>query len=155
MSGVVPQEGLGRPQPFLRTDQQEGQLNQDRRREDDGQDFFAQHGSLSRGCSVYPLVPKLRLGTRLAPSFALPKHSLGHKGVPKCNLGTRGKTAVPALHCLLVAQAFQPVHRCGGRGRPPYHLTPDSLTPGPCCSNLPVVPVFIVLIIVIKGPDLI
>ncbi len=27
----------------------------------------------------------------MAQSFLLPKHSLGHKGITKCNLGTRGK----------------------------------------------------------------
>jgi hypothetical protein len=60
--GVVAQKGLGRPQPSLRIDQQEGQLDQDRRREDDRQDFFAQHGFLPVLFSQ-SLVPKLRLGT--------------------------------------------------------------------------------------------
>ena len=65
------------------------------------------------------LVPKLHLGTQLVCKallclmksnldqetprvISLPKHSLGHNCVPKCNLGTRKKTptSLPPLHGL-------------------------------------------------------
>jgi hypothetical protein len=75
------------------------------------------------------------------------------KDVPKYNLGTRGTRGKggqcpPYIFCWW--------HRlsrlctvCGGQGRPPYRLAPD-----PCFSNLPVVPV-VILVVVVKGPDFI